>query len=193
MEFYQWIKGIIEIRTVFADDKEALSLPYKDMDLKKYLKPSIWIQSRDPKIRAKAFDIIGNETNSWIAAKKIGKWVHENMTSSFSVGIPIATSVLVNREGDCNEHTVLFVALARACGIPADMCAGFVYIKDGFYYHAWPKVYVGKWVHLDPTFGQSIADATHFELVSGDFSAQAKLALTIGKIDMEILPRGLEE
>jgi hypothetical protein len=179
--------GIIEIKSVFVDEEGAMSLPYEDRDLNKFLKPSIWIQSRDPKIVSKALDIIGDESNSWLAAKKIDKWVHENVNSTFSVGIPVATSVLLNREGDCNEHTVLFLALARACGIPADMCAGFVYIRDGFYYHAWPKVYVGKWVHLDPTFGQSIADATHFELVSGDFSAQAKLALTMGKIDMEIL------
>ncbi|MGA1840088.1 MAG: transglutaminase-like domain-containing protein [bacterium] len=180
-------KGIIEIKSVFADEQGALSLPYEGNDLSRFLKPSIWIQSRDPKIVSKTLDIIGDENNSWLAAKKIGKWVHENVNSAFSIGIPIATSVLLNREGDCNEHTVLFVALARSCGIPADICAGFVYINDGFYYHAWPKVYVGKWIHLDPTFGQSIADATHFELVSGDLSAQAKLALTIGKIDMEII------
>jgi transglutaminase-like putative cysteine protease len=67
------------------------------------------------------------------------------------------------------------------------MCAGFVYLEDGFYYHAWPKVFVGKWVHCDPTFGQAVADATHFELVSGDFSAQAKLAVTLGRIGIEIL------
>ena len=180
-------EGILEIRAVIPDEDEALPLNDEDMTSNPYLKPSIWIQSRDPKVRSLASDIVKGERNSWLAAKKIGQWVYENIDKSFSVGIPIATSVLANREGDCNEHTVLFVALARACGIPADMCAGFVYIEDGFYYHAWPRVYIGKWVHLDPTFGQSIADATHFELVSGDFSAQAGLALTLGKIQIRIL------
>ena len=89
--------------------------------------------------------------------------------------------------GDCNEHTVLFIAMARALGIPAMMSTGLVYTNDGFYYHAWPKVYMGRWVHLDPTFGQSIADATHIELASGDFSAQAKIAMTMGKIKIEFL------
>jgi len=99
----------------------------------------------------------------------------------------VATSVLKSRKGDCNEHTVLFVALARACGIPAEMCAGLVYMNDGFYYHAWPKVFIGKWVHLDPALGQDIADATHFELVSGGLSSQAKIVLAIGNINIEIL------
>lgn len=179
--------GIVEIRALSPDMEEVMTLPYEGRELREYLKPSIWIQCRDPKLRSKAIEIIGDETNSWEAVKRLSKWVHENVEKSFSVGIPVATSVLVNREGDCNEHTVLFVALARACGIPTEMSAGFVYLEDGFYYHAWPKAYVGKWVHVDPTFGQFIADATHFELVSGDFSAQTKLALTMGKIHMEIL------
>jgi len=180
-------EGIVEIRAIAPSEQEAISLPYEGGRLKQYLRPSLWIQSSDPAIIKTAEGIIGEERDGWRAAKMINTWVHKNVNKSFSVGIPVATSVLVNREGDCNEHTVLFVALARACGIPAEMCAGFVYLEDGFYYHAWPKVFVGRWVHCDPTFGQPVADATHFELVSGDLSAQAKLAVTLGRIGIEIL------
>lgn len=180
-------EGIVEIRAIAPTEQDSISLPYRDSRLREYLRPSLWIQSSDPAIVKRAEGIIEGERDGWRAAKMIGTWVHKNINKSFSVGIPVATSVLANREGDCNEHTVLFVALARACGIPAEMCAGFVYMEDGFYYHAWPKVFVGKWVHCDPTFGQPVADATHFELVSGDFSAQAKLAVTLGRIDIEIL------
>ena len=164
--------------------------PYEGDEFRVYLKPSFWIQSRDPQIREKAMEITGDTENSLAAARQINRWVYESVDKTFSVGIPVSTSVLLNREGDCNEHTVLFVALARAAGIPAEMCAGLVYIEDGFYYHAWPKVFVGEWVHLDPTFGQQIADATHFELVSGDFSAQTRLALTMGRIRIKVLATG---
>jgi len=178
---------IIEIRSCMPDEGSAISIPYEGAQFKGYLKPTIWIQSRDPKIRAKAAEIIGGETNSWIAAKRIGRWTYDTIERSFSVGIPLASSVLLYKKGDCNEYTTLFVALARASGIPAEMCAGLVYLDDGFYYHAWPKVYIGEWVHMDPTLGEEIADATHFELVSGDLAAQSRLALTLGKIHIEIL------
>ncbi|MBW2630402.1 MAG: transglutaminase domain-containing protein [Deltaproteobacteria bacterium] len=179
--------GIIEISPVFPPAKDVTELSREKESLGEFLRPSIWIDSNDPAIRAKAAEIAGNEKNRWNVAKKIGEWVYKNIEKSFTPEVPVATSVLKSRRGDCNEHTVLFVALARACGIPAEMCAGLVYLNDGFYYHAWPKVFVGKWVHLDPALGQDIADATHFELVSGGLSSQAKIVLAIGNINIEIL------
>lgn len=180
-------EGIIEISSIFQPVEDAMELPCEEESLGKFLTPSTWIDFDDPAIRAKTSEIVSNEKNSWLAAKKIGKWVHKNIEKSFTPDVPVATTILKDRKGDCNEHTVLFIAMARAYGIPAEMCAGLVYLNGGFYYHAWPKVYVGRWVHLDPTLGQDIADATHFELVSGDLSAQLKIALAIGNINIEIL------
>ncbi len=179
--------GIIEISSIFPPAKDVMELSRDRESFRKFLRPSIWIDSDNPAIRAKAAEIAGNEKNRWNVAKKIGEWVYKNIEKRFTPEVPVATSVLKSRKGDCNEHTVLFVALARACGIPAEMCAGLVYMNDGFYYHAWPKVFIGKWVHLDPALGQDIADATHFELVSGGLSSQAKIVLAIGNINIEIL------
>jgi hypothetical protein len=182
------VKGIITISTITPVVEKAIKIPYTGDTLKKYLEPSPWIDCENPSIRAKALEIIGDETNSWRATQKISKWVYENVSKTYSPGIPVASSVLLNRRGDCNEHTTLFIALARAAGIPAEMCTGLVFLKDGFYYHAWPKVFIGStWVHIDPTFGQTVADATHFELISGGFAAQTQLATTIGKIKIAII------
>jgi len=179
--------GIIEISSIGPPAKADMKTVSDMENLGGFLRPSTWIDSNDPAIRAKAAEIAGNEKNSWNVAEKIGEWVYKNIEKCFIPEVPVATSVLKNKKGDCNEHTVLFVALARASGIPAEMCAGLVYLNDGFYYHAWPKVFVGKWVHLDPTLGQDIADATHFELVSGGLSSQAKIILVIGNINISIL------
>lgn len=179
--------GIIEISSIFPPANDVMEIAYDEEGLEEFLRPSTWIDSNDPAIRAQAAEIAGNEKNRWNAAQKIGEWVYKSVEKDFTPEVPVATSVLKNRRGDCNEHTVLFVALARASGIPAEMCAGLVYLNDAFYYHAWPKVFVGTWVHLDPTLGQDVADATHFELVSGGLSSQAKIALVIGNINIEIL------
>ncbi|MCF6227622.1 MAG: transglutaminase-like domain-containing protein, partial [Planctomycetes bacterium] len=62
--------------------------------------------------------------------------------------------------GDCTEHSVLFVALARAAGLPARNVGGIVYVYDSFSkrgifgYHAWAEVWLGKWVPVDATVGE---------------------------------------
>jgi transglutaminase-like putative cysteine protease len=95
--------------------------------------------------------------------------------------------VLEVRKGDCNEHTSLYTALARAAGIPTKICIGVVY-KDGlFYYHAWPAVYLDGWRPMDPTFGQDLADATHIKILEGGFERQADLLRVVGKMSVTVL------
>ena len=81
--------------------------------------------------------------------------------------------------------------MARAVGLPARIAAGIVYSDqsyggDGFFYHAWPEVWLGRWIAIDPTFGQFPADATHIKLVEGDLDQQIALIRVVGKLDIEI-------
>lgn len=180
-------EGILRIEKQMPETiSKSLSQAY-GQDLQKYLEPSLWIDSDDPSILARSRTIVGDESDPWRAAQLIGDWVYRSIEKSPSPGIPIATQVLRERRGDCNEHTSLFVALARAAGIPTKMSAGLVYLDGSFYYHAWPKVFLGTWVHMDPTFGQHMADATHIELVSGDFAAQGQIVMALGRIGIEII------
>jgi transglutaminase-like putative cysteine protease len=115
------------------------------------------------------------------------KWVKDSINDVPTVGIPSALEVLNSREGDCGEHTVLFVALARSLGIPAEIVVGLVYVGDGFYYHAWAKIWAGRWVEVDPTFGQPIADATHIPLAEGGLREQAKIMKMVDNIELKML------
>ena len=94
--------------------------------------------------------------------------------------------------GECQSHTYLFAALARAVAIPTRIVNGLVYSKEyaGFLYHAWPEVYVGEWRALDPTFGQSEVDATHIKLTEGAKEGPFGLMEFFGKlaIDWSIRP-----
>jgi len=62
-------------------------------------------------------------------------------------------------------------------------------IKDvGFLYHSWAESYIGRWVPVDPTFGQVPVDATHLKFVQGiDWSSFLPVGNLIGKIAIEIL------
>jgi transglutaminase-like putative cysteine protease len=103
------------------------------------------------------------------------------------VSIPSALEVLSRREGDCNEHTTLYTALARAAGIPTRMAAGIVYMENGFYYHAWPEVWLDGWVPIDPTFNQFPADATHIRFVTGNLDRQSDIIKLVGKLRVNVL------
>ncbi len=155
----------IQVPTIAAEDCPALPLQSVEDE---FLGASAYIQTDAPAIRAKAQEILDGEVNSWRAAEKLCQWVHTAMTEKkMSGGFGSSLTALESRSGDCTEHTVLFIALARAAGIPARICSGVTYAKDAFYYHFWPEVYVGTWVQMDPTFGQNIADATHIQLGGG--------------------------
>ncbi|MBI3946922.1 MAG: transglutaminase domain-containing protein [Armatimonadetes bacterium] len=179
--------GLLEVRSERVDTGKAPSLPISAPAMALYLSPETLIQSDDPAIVDAARAAAGGERNAWRAAVSIGRWVHDSVEKSPAISVPSALDVLRTRKGDCNEHTALFVALARAAGIPAEACAGIVYVNDSFFYHAWPRVWVGQWVSMDPTFGQEIADATHIELVRGGLDRQAEILRLVGKLRVRII------
>jgi hypothetical protein len=98
-----------------------------------------------------------------------------------------ALDALHERRGECQSHTYLYTALARAAGIPTRIVNGLVYSKEyaGFLYHAWPEVYVGEWRALDPTFGQSVVDATHIKLTEGAKDGPFGLMEFVGKVEID--------
>ncbi len=152
----------IQIPTVAAAD--CPDLPIRDAE-GKFLGASAYIQTDAPAIRAKTEEILDGEVNSWRAAEKLCQWVYTAITKKkISGGFGSSLTALESLSGDCTEHTVLFIALARAAGIPTRICSGIAFAQGAFYYHLWAEVYVGRWIQMDPTWGQTIADANHIQL-----------------------------
>ena len=147
------------------------------------------IQASHPVIVEEAKRIAGDADGVWARATCLYRWVYENIDKAPVPSVPSALDVLKTREGDCNEHTVLFTALARSLGIPTRVAVGVVWSDDrqAFYYHAWPEVYAGSWIPMDPTLGQPIADATHLKLVEGDIARWPRLIAYLGRMKIEVL------
>jgi hypothetical protein len=162
------------------------SLPKELSQHPKYLEESAEVQSRHPMIRALAREIIGDTQNDWQVAQDINHWVHNNLEKEL-VDTVTALDALHERRGECQSHTYLFTALARAAGIPTRVVNGLVYSKEytGFLYHAWPEVYVGEWRALDPTFGQNVVDATHIKLTEGTKEGPFGLMEFVGKVEID--------
>ena len=199
LEGYQLDGGRQELRgdtlIIRREDWNGLDpdyrLPYPYMDLRDALEPEPLIQSDDPRIVERAREITAARTEWRQSPKDVARQlttsVYNMLDKSITFSVPNAVQVLETLQGDCNEHTVLYVAMARALGLPARTAVGLVYVNGAFFYHAWPEVWLDGWVAVDPTFGQYPADASHIRFVIGGLAQQVEIVRLIGNLDIEVL------
>ena len=188
--------SIIEIR-----DPQTLQAGPADPKASGYLDAEAFIESDAPEIVAEAERALQGVTGTRARAERLTRYVNALLDKKPTVSLPSALDVLRTKVGDCNEHTVLYVAMARASGIPARIAVGLVFIRGAqgaFYYHAWPEVYLdeggkrGLWLPVDPTLNQFPADGTHIRLVRGGLDQQAASVPLIGRLRMTVLDLELD-
>jgi transglutaminase-like putative cysteine protease len=176
--FYYKLNSNFNIKEV----KSKIQFPIQDIpsEYLPYIEATDLINSNDQLIKNKAYEIIKGEDDLYEAVYKIGKWNNENINYSLDSLTEELTQdsrwVLQNREGVCDELTVLFIAMLRSQGVPAKFISGQSYTNliPGFGNHAWAEVYFpGKgWIPFDVTYGQyGYVDATHIKMKE---SANAK-------------------
>lgn len=152
-----------------------------------YLATDPFIQVEDQRIHSSAREITAGITDTLEMLRAINNWLFENIEKSYTLSIPYAVEILNKRKGDCNEHAILFTALARSLGIPTTLNTGVLYMEEKFFYHMWNQAYAnGSWHTFDATLRQNPADATHIKLVSGNLQKQIQL-LRIGVIKISVL------
>ena len=189
--FRQRLKG--DTLTITREPPEALAATYKLPDgargsmMGLFLDPEPLLEVRHPEIVLLAHRLRGTETDPHVVAERINKWVYDSLKKTITIGVPSALATLRARRGDCNEHTQLTVALLRAAGIPARVAAGLAFVDGKFYYHAWPEVWLERWVAIDPTFGQFPADAAHLRFTVGGLGRQAELLRLMGPLHIDVV------
>jgi hypothetical protein len=183
--------GVIELL-----DRQNLRAGPADPGASKYLAPELFIESDAPEIIAEAERAVAGVTGPRARAERLTRYVNGLLDKKPTVSLPSAREVLRTKVGDCNEHTALYVAMARAVGLPARIAVGLTYVRGvqgAFYYHAWPEVYLdegggrGLWLPVDPTLNQFPADTTHLRLARGGLDQQAVIVPLIGRLRMTIL------
>lgn len=185
-----------EVRVVIPplEALPALPLVAQEEAVLPFTKTDTFLMADHAEIVAQSQEILESITDRAAGAAALSEWVFGHLKKVPTLGIPNALEVLRVGQGDCNEHTALYVALARASGIPARIAAGVVYsdriVDEGaFFYHAWPEVYFGEagWVPVDPTFNQFPADATHIKVVEGGLDKQIAIMGVMGRLGFELL------
>jgi transglutaminase-like putative cysteine protease len=187
--------NVLELR-----DPQAMKPSPADPGAARYLASEVFVESDDPEIVAEAAKAVNGVAGTRARAERLTRYVNALLDKKPTVSLPSAREVLRTRVGDCNEHTVLYVAMARALGIPARIAVGLVYIHGAFYYHAWPEVYLeqglgtgglglagGYWLPVDPTLNEFPADATHLRLARGGLDKQAAILPLMGRLTLDVL------
>jgi len=155
--------------------------------VRKYLESDPYVQSDAPEIRELARYITKGIKDPCQKVLAINRWLKVNIQKAPSVTIPTAVEVLRERKGDCNEHAVLFTALARASGIPTDIVAGLIYQDGAYYYHAWAMVFIGnKWIFVDPIFDEFPASLAHLALIRGTIERQGDILQVVGDLKIQV-------
>lgn len=173
---------------------------------KRYLQATPYLQVQDPELDQTALRVIGPETRAYYAARKLQKWVYQNIANKdFSVGFATAKETFESKKGDCTEHAVLLTSLLRSAGIPARVAIGLIYLPDEdsdlgkFVFHMWTEAYIGTneigdWVALDATNPEPIPDATHIKLADSALTASEDLlrlteqvSSLMGKIRVDVV------
>ena len=158
--------------------------------VERYLRPSLSVPSRNSQIRGMAREITAEarDTLEWVRA--LVEWIRENIERK-PVDVFTALDVLSGRKAECQGHSFLYTAFARALEIPTRVVNGIVYSPDhqGFLYHTWAESLVdGRWMAVDPTFGQLPADATHIKFIEGeDLSDLLPLVDLVGRLQVRVI------
>lgn len=176
----------LEISLANIDSLNDLSIPINEQ--KEFLLPSGYIQCKHPDIIKTAKNMAGKDKSAINVTKKLTTGVYRMLKKVPTPSMPSAIDVLKTKEGDCNEHSILFTALARALGIPAKIYVGLVNLDgNAYFYHAWCALWLGKWVPVDPTFNQFPADVYHLKLKEGEISDWAEVMKVVGKLKIDVI------
>jgi transglutaminase-like putative cysteine protease len=148
----------------FSVDPENVGEYDEDSDLFQKYTRSYGNTEITPDIQKKAQEIAGDETNPYLAARKIYDYIVHNVDYSFMPHFVLCprTSQTESdyvhkfRRGDCGAQSRYFAAMCRALGIPARSTGGWQLFNDDFRGHFWAEFYLPNygWIPVDTSGAQ---------------------------------------
>lgn len=142
---------------------------YRELDpLKvKRVQPTFYLEETPPHyvftpyLKNLTKEIIQDEKNPLLKAKKIYEWITSHVTYSYVrqyITLPnIPEYAATGLKGDCGIQASLFITMCRIAGIPADWQAGLYTNPIDVGNHDWARFYIEPygWLFADCSFGGS--------------------------------------
>jgi transglutaminase-like putative cysteine protease len=148
----------------------------------------------DPVIQSAVKEAVGDETNPYWIMRKIFEYVIDHVDFERVGGWDTAPNVLKRGTGSCSEFSFVFMAMARAAGLPTRFCAGVVERGDEAsmddVFHRWTEVYLPGygWVPVDASATESEWQSDRIKWI-GSYSNRI-LVTTTGGGDSEYVGWG---
>jgi transglutaminase-like putative cysteine protease len=130
-----------------------------------FLSTTLYTAVDDP-VQALAAEFAGAATPR-DAVEGVNAWIHEGM--EYEKGATTVTTTapeaLQARHGVCQDFAHLGLALVRSLGVPARYTSGYLHPSDEDApigevtpgeSHAWIETWLGEWIPLDPTSGETV-------------------------------------
>jgi len=150
---------LLEIAKDQRDFAGRVTLPVTDGEFAPYLAETRFITPSLPEVKDLVGAIRGEETDGWLVTQKILGCVYQNMQVEMIPQTLTTEEILAERRGKCAEYAILFAAMARVAGLPTKVALGERYQDGAWIGHMWNEVWLGEWVAVDPSHGQSAPDA----------------------------------
>lgn len=160
------IKGMVEILSEASEDQIS------DAQIITYLKPQKYWEIKDNEIQ-KTAEILKTPHEIYDFVTSNLAYNYEKVSGE-NKRLGAKETLLDKKNSVCLEFTDLFVALARAAGIPARGVEGFGYTENSKLrplslvddvLHSWPEYYdkeKRKWIMVDPTWGNTTRGMDYF-------------------------------
>ena len=158
-----------------------------------------------PEIHNLALQIVGEETNPYLAAHKLYNYVVNNITYAYMPHMVMwprtnqteSTYVHEYKRGDCGAQSLYFSTMCRSLGIPARTTGGWQLFSGQFGTHFWAEFYLPNygWVPVDTSAAQlgfypvNITDQQRQVFINYFFANQDSMRCVVQKdIDLQLIP-----
>lgn len=117
-----------------------------------------------PALREAVRQAVGDEANPLVRARRIFHYVATTMRycaeEEYAIIPSFTAKALETRKGDCGIHSMLFISMCRAAGIPARWQSGWETQPLQWNMHDWAEFYVEPWGWLpaDTSYGLQASD-----------------------------------
>ncbi|MDO8571170.1 MAG: transglutaminase-like domain-containing protein [bacterium] len=189
-EFSEFFAIAVAPRKTIWGEKYLLGTYPKKMadECALYLHSDTYINSDDEAVRDLACAIMGSETDIEIILRTINAYVVNNVRYGNPIpGLYSSRDAMTKEVVDCGGFDALFVALARACGIPARIVSGFWAGYPSSMMHAWVEALLpnGEWIVADPSIEHLRKKRRRIQPGYFGYSGSDRIAFSVG-CDMAI-------
>lgn len=144
------------------------------VEVLKFLESEFFVPVEDPRVKAVAAQVTAGRKGTLARARAVYDWVVENTKRDPNVpgcGLGKVEVTIAQRTGKCADISSVFVAVARAAGVPAREVFGLrlgqpgqTDITDG--HHCWAEFYLPGtgWVPVDPADVRRVMQAKNLDL-----------------------------